>query len=329
MASHIGRRKFLATLGGAAAWPLAVRAQQAAMPVIGFLSSSALADRARYLPAFRQGVRETGYVEGQNVVIEYRWAQDQHDRLPDLAADLVRRQVTVIAAHDLPSSIVAKAATTTIPIVFVSGGDPVKLGLVASLNRPGGNVTGVAFVVAELGAKQLGLLHELQPGAVRVGVLVDPNYAATQSFVSDVQAAASSSGMQIEVFEAPTGRDIETAFAKLAQKPIDTLVVAPSPLLNNRRVQLVTLATYHRMPAIYPWREAAEVGGLMSYGTSITDAVRQAGVYTGRIVKGEKPAELPVMQSIKFEFVINLITAKAFGLSFPPGLLAIADEVIE
>jgi len=317
-------------LGGGVVWPIAARAQQQSMPVIGFLSSSGSpADRALFLTAFRQGVRETGYVEGQNVVIEYRWAQDQYDRLPDLAADLVRRQVTVIAAHDLPSSIVAKAATTTIPIVFVSGGDPVKLGLVASLNRPGGNVTGVAFVVAELGAKQLGLLHELQPGAVRVAVLVDPNYAATQSFVSDVRAAASSSGMQIEVLEAPTGRDIDTAFAKLAQQPIDALVVAPSPLLNNRRAQLVTLAAYHRVPAIYSWREAAEVGGLMSYGTSLIDAYRQAGVYTGRILKGEKPAELPVMQSIKFEFVINLNTAKAFGLSFQPGLLAIADEVIE
>jgi ABC-type uncharacterized transport system substrate-binding protein len=296
---------------------------------LGFLSSSALADRARYLPAFRQGVRETGYVEGQNVVIEYRWAQDQHDVLPDLAADLVRRQVTVIAAHDTSSAVVAKAATTTIPIVFVSGGDPVKLGLVASLNRPGGNVTGVFFVIAELGAKQLGLLHELQPGAVRVAVLVDPNYPPTEFFVSDIQAAASSIKKQIEVLEAPTGRDIDMAFARLAQKPTDALLVGPSPLLNNRRVQLVTLATYHRVPAIYSWREAAEVGGLMSYGTSITDANRQAGVYTGRILKGEKPADLPVMQSIKFEFVINLNTARAFGLSFPPGLLAIADEVIE
>jgi putative ABC transport system substrate-binding protein len=322
------RREFIALLG-AAAWPLAARAQQPAVPVIGFLSSSSLADRARYLPSFRQGARETGYVEGQNVAIEYRWAQDQHDVLPDLAADLVRRQVTVIAAHDLPSSIVAKAATTTIPIVFVSGGDPVKLGLVASLNRPGGNVTGVAFVVAELGAKQLGLLHELQPGAVRVGVLVDPNYAATQSFASDVQAAASSIRKQIEVLEAPTGRDIDKAFATLAHKQIDALLVAPSPFLNNRRVQIVTLATYHKVPAIYSWREAAEVGGLMSYGTSLIDAYRQAGVYTGRILKGEKPAELPVMQSIKFEFVINLNTARAFGLSFSPGLLAIADEVIE
>jgi putative tryptophan/tyrosine transport system substrate-binding protein len=327
------RREFIALLGGAAAaWPLAAHGQQPATPVIGFLSISALADRARYLTAFRQGVRETGYVEGQNIVIEYRWAQDQHDRLPDLAADLVRRQVTVIAAHDVVSANVAKAATTTIPIVFVSGGDPVKLGLVASLNRPGSNVTGITFITAQLGAKQLGLLHELQPGAMRVGVLVDPNYAPTQqqSFISDVQAAASSIRKQIEVLEAPTGRDIDIAFASLAQKPIDALLVAPSPFLNNRRIQLVTLATYHRVPAIYPWREAAaEVGGLMSYGASVSDAYRQAGVYTGRVLKGEKPADLPVMQSSKFEFVINLNTAKAFGLSFPPGLLAIADEVIE
>jgi putative tryptophan/tyrosine transport system substrate-binding protein len=324
------RREFITLLGGAAAaWPLAARAQQRPPAVIGFLSSSALADRARYLPAFRQGVRETGYVEGQNVAIEYRWAQDQYDRLPDLAADLVRSQVTVIAAHDTASAMVAKAATTTIPIVFVSGGDPVKLGFVPSLNRPGGNVTGVTFVTAELGAKQLGLLHELQPGAVRVGVLVDPNFPVTASFISDVQAAASSIRKQIEVLEASTGRHIDTAFASLAQKPIDALLVGPSPLLNNRRVQLVTLAAYHRVPAIYSWREAAEAGGLMSYGTSLSDAYRQAGVYTGRILKGEKPADLPVMQSIKFEFVINLNTAKAFNLSFPPGLLAIADEVIE
>jgi ABC-type uncharacterized transport system substrate-binding protein len=323
------RREFITLLGGAAGWPIAAHAQQSAMPVIGFLGISSPADRTRLVTAFRQGVRETGYVEGQNVAIEYRWAQDQADRLPDLAADLVRRQVTVIAAHDTPSSIVAKAATTTIPIVFVSGGDPVKLGLVAGLNRPGGNVTGVTFVIAELGAKQLGLLHELQPGAVRVGVLVDPNFPLIESFVSDVQAAASSVRKQIEVLEAPTGRDIDTVFASLAQKPIDALLVGPSPLFNNRRVQLVTVATYHRVPAIYPWREAAEVGGLMSYGTSMTDAYRQTGVYTGQILKGAKPADLPVMQSIKFEFVINLNTAKAFGLSFPPGLLAIADEVIE
>jgi ABC-type uncharacterized transport system substrate-binding protein len=309
----MNRRQFIALAGGtASAWPLAARAQQRPAAVIGFLSSSALADRARYLTPFQQGVRETGYVEGQNVVVEYRWAQDQHDRLPDLAADLVRRQVTVIAAHDTPSSIVAKAATTTIPIVFASGGDPVKLGL-----------------AAELGAKQLGLLHELQPGAVRVGVLVDPNFAPTQSFVSDVQAAASSLGKQIEVLEASTGRDIDTAFARPAQKPIDALLIGPGPLLDNRRVQLATLAAYHRVPAIYSLREFAEAGGLMSYGTSITGAYRQAGVYTGRILKGEKPADLPVIQSTKFEFVINLNTAKALGLTIPPGLLAIADEVIE
>src|SRR5262245_28646926 len=322
------RREFISLLGVAAAWPLSARAQQPAMPVIGVLNaapplgSSSLVYRARYLPAFRQGLRETGYVEDQNVAIEYRWAEEQYDRLPDLAADLVRRQVTVIAAHDSPSSIAAKAATTTIPIVFASGGDPVKFGLVASLNRPGGNVTGVTWF-AELGAKRLGLLHELQPGAVRVGVLVDPNFSFTQSFVLDVQAAASSIGKQTEVLE------IDTVFARLAHKPIDALLVGPGPLLNNRCVQLVTLAAYHRVIAIYPWRDGAEAGGLMSYGTSIAGAYRQAGVYTGRVLKGEKPADLPVMQSTKFEFVINLNTAKIFGLTFPPGLLAIADEAIE
>jgi putative ABC transport system substrate-binding protein len=326
----IARRAFITLLGGAAVvWPLAARAQQRPAAVIGFLSSSTLADRARYLTSFQQGLRETGYVEGQNVAIEYRWAQDQYDRLPDLAADLVRNQVAVIAAQDLSSAMVAKAATTTIPIVFIIGSDPVKLGLVSGLNRPGDNVTGVTFVAAQLGAKQLGLLHELRPEAVRVGVLVDPNYPAIASFVSDVQAAASSIRKQIEVLEAPTGRDIDGAFASLAQKPSDALLVGPSPLLNNRRVQLVTLAAYHRIPAIYIWREAAEAGGLMSYGTSLSDAYRQAGVYTGRILNGEKPVDLPVIQSVKFEFVINLNTAKAFGLSLPPGLLAIADEVIE
>ena len=316
MTAFIGRREFITALGGAAAaWPPAARAQQPAMPVIGFLGSST---PARYLTAFRQGLHEAGYVEGQNVAIEYRWAQDQPDRLPELAADLVRRRVTVIAADTL-SSIVAKAATTTIPIVYHGGGDPLKLGLVDSLNRPGGNVTGVTFVVAELGAKQLGLLHELQPGAVRVGVLIDPNYAPSQSFVSDVQAAALPIGKQIEVLEAPTGRDIDTVFARLAQKPIDALLVGPGPLINSRLVQLATLAARHTLPAIANTRGFPEAGLLMSYGTSITDAYRQAGVYTGRILKGEKPADLPVIQSSKFEFVINLNTAKAFGLSFHRG----------
>jgi putative ABC transport system substrate-binding protein len=330
----VKRREFIALLGSAAAWPLAVYAQQPAMPVIGFLSSSGSpADRAHhlthYLTAFRQGVREAGYVEGQNVAIEYRWAQDQYDRLPDLAADLVRRHVTVIAAHDTPSAIVAKAATTTIPIVFASGGDPVKLGLVASINRPGANVTGVSFLIAGLAAKMLGLLHELLPGAARIAVLVDPNFPITEPFVSDVRAAASAIGKQIEVLHASTGRDMDTVFASLAQKPVDALVVGPTPLFDSRRVQLVTLAAYHRVPAIYYLREFAEAGGLVSYGTSITEAYRQAGVYTGRILKGEKPADLPVMQSIKFELVINLDTAKAFGLTVPPGILALADEVIE
>ena len=331
MASHIGRRKFLATLGAAAvAWPLAVRAQHAPMPVIGFLSSSGSpADRARFLTAFRQGIREIGYVEGENVAIEYRWAQDQFDRLPDLAADLVRRQVAVIAAHDTLSAFAAKGATTTIPIVFVTGSDPIKDGLVTSLNRPGGNLTGVTFVAAELGAKLLGLLHELQPGAVRIAVLVDPKWPFSERFVSEVRAAASAIRKQIEVLEAPTGRDIDMVFANLAQKPIDALLVGPAPLLYNRRVQVVTLATYHRVPAIYFQRDWAEAGGLMSYGTSIAEANRLAGIYVGRVLKGAKPADLPVMQTTKFEFVINLNTAKAFNLSFPPGLLAIADEVIE
>jgi putative ABC transport system substrate-binding protein len=330
MASHIERRKFLATLGGAAAaWPLAARAQQPAMPVIGFLSGSSPADGALFLTAFRQGVRETGYVEGQNVAIEYRWAQDQYDRLPDLAADLVRRQVAVIAARDTTSAIAAKAATTTIPIVFVTGGDPVTVGLVASLNRPGGNVTGVSFLSSELGTKRLGLLHELLPGAGRIAVLVDPKWPVTERFVSEVRAAALVVGKQIEVLHASIGRDIDTVFASLAQKPVGALMVGPAPLFNNRRVQLVTLAAYHRVPAIYFQREAVEIGGLMSYGASVTDAYRQVGVYIGRILKGAKPADLPVMQSSKFELVINLQTSRAFGLDIPPTLLARADEVIE
>jgi putative ABC transport system substrate-binding protein len=330
MAIDTGRRQFISALGCAAfAWPRAARAQQPALPVIGFLSSSSPADRANLVTAFRQGLSETGHVEGRNVAIEYRWAEGQKDRLPDLAADLVRRQVAVIAVHDTPSAIAAKAATTTIPIVFVSGGDPVKLGLVASFNRPGGNVTGVSFMGAELGAKQLGLLHELLPGAVRIAVLVEPNFPLTEPFVSDVRAAALVIGKQIEVLDASTGRDIDTVFASLAQKPVDALLVGPTSLFHIRRVQLVTLAAYHRVPAIYLLREFAEAGGLMSYGTSFTDAYRQVGIYAGRILKGEKPGDLPVMQSIKFEFVINLNTAKAFGLTVPPGVLAMADEVIE
>jgi putative tryptophan/tyrosine transport system substrate-binding protein len=325
----VRRRDLITLLSGATIWPLAARAQQPAMPVIGFLSASSPANRAHLITAFRRGVRESGYVEGQNVAIEYRWAQDQYDRLPELVADLLRRQVAVIAATDTLSAVAAKAANTTIPIVFAIGIDPVKDGLVASLNRPGGNVTGINIMSNELGAKQLGLLHELLPGPVRIGVLVDPTWPITARFVSDVQVTASAIGKQIEVLHTSSGRDIDTVFAGFARKPVDALLVGGTPLANNRRVHLVTLAAYHRVPALYPLREFPEAGGLMSYGTSITDAHRQAGVYAGRILKGEKPADLPVMQSSKFEFIINLNTAKVFGLSFPPGLLAIADEVIE
>ena len=323
------RREFITLLGGAAAWPLAARAQQPAAPVIGFLSSSSSVERARFVIAFQQGIRETGYIVGQNVAIEYRWGQDQYDRLTGFAADLVRRQVAVIVAEDTPSAIAAKAATTQTPVVFGTGGDPVRDGLVASLNRPGANITGVSFLLAELGGKQLGLLHELQPGAARIGVLVDPRVPISELFVSQVRTAASAIGQQIEVFNASNSRDIDTIFASLVQKPIDALLVGPGSLTNNRRVQLVTLAAYHRVPAIYSLHETAEVGGLMSYGTNLADAYRQIGVYTGRILNGEKPANLPVIQSSKIEFVINLNTAKAFGLTFPPTLLAIADEIIE
>jgi len=324
------RRKFITLLGGSAvAWPMAARAQQSTMPLIGVLSGSSPNARAHLVTAFRQGVREAGYAEGQNVAIEYHWAQDQYDRLPDLVADLVRRQVTVIAATDSASAMAAKAANVTIPIVFATGFDPVRAGLVASLNRPGSNVTGIYFVANDLGAKQLGLLHELSPGAVRIAVLCDPVWPVTEPFLSDVRSAASALGKQIEILYASTGRDIDTVIADHAQRQLDALLVGPSALTNNRRVQLVTLAAHRRMPAIYPFREHAEAGGLMSYGTSITDAHRRVGIYAGRILNGEKRADLPVMQSIKFEFVININTAKIFGLNFPPELLAIADEVIE
>jgi putative tryptophan/tyrosine transport system substrate-binding protein len=328
----VRRRQVITLLGGAtAAWPLAARAQQPAMPVIGFLhiaSSDGSADRLR---AFRQGLKEAGFAERENVAIEYSWAENQTDRLPELAAELVRRKVAVIATTGGPAvALAAKTATTTIPIVFTTAGDPVAQGLVANLNRPDANVTGVSFLVATLAAKQLGLLHELLPGAARIAVLVDPNNTLlTEAFIPDVRAAASAIRKQIDVLYASTGRDIDTVFESLAQKPVDALLVGPGAFFFNRRVQLVTLATRHAVPTIYGVREFVEAGGLMSYGTSLTDAYRQAGVYTGRILKGEKPADLPVMQSIKFEFVINLNTARAFGLSFPPGLLAIADEVIE
>jgi putative tryptophan/tyrosine transport system substrate-binding protein len=322
------RRQFIELLGGAAAaWPLAARAQRP-MPVIGLLRSSSSVASPHLVTGLLQGLKEAGFVDGQDCAIEYRWGDNQLDRLPALVADLLRRPVAVIVV-DTPSALAAKAATTTVPIVFVTGADPIRVGLVASLNRPGGNVTGVSFFSVELGAKRLGLLRELRPEAARIAVLVDPTWPLTEPFLSEVRAAASAIGQQIEVLYASTGRDIDMVFANLARNPVDALLVGPSPLATNRRVQLVTLAAYHRVVAIYNLRDFAEVGGLMSYGTSIADANRLAGVYTGRILKGEKPGDLPVMQSTKFEFVINLNTANAFGLSFPPGLLAIADEVIE
>ena len=326
------RREFITLLGGAAvAWPLAARAQQPTMPVIGYLNAQALEGfTERLLRGFRQGLREAGYIEGENVAIEYRWAENQYDRLPTLANELVRRRVAVIVGVGaLASVFAAKAATTTIPIVFVAPDDPVKLGLVASLARPDGNLTGVNFFSGELTAKRLELLRELVPGVARVAILVNPANLTVDSTLRDVETAARAMGLQIKVFNASTSREIDTAFITFVREQPNALFVAQDSFFNVRRHQLANMAARHAVPMASSSRDIAEVGGLMSYGTNIADAYRQVGIYTGRILKGAKPADLPVVQSTKFELVINHQTARMLGLTVPPALLATADEVIE
>jgi putative ABC transport system substrate-binding protein len=324
------RREFIAGLSGAAAWPLAARAQQPALPVVGyFYAGVPEASGGTQAAAFRKGLSEAGYVEGRNVTVEYRWGQNDPARLTELVADLVRRRVAVIAAPSNASAFAAKAATTTIPIVFGTGSDPVRLGLVDSLNRPGGNVTGFNNFITDLAPKQLGLFHELIPSAARFAALVDPSNPATEPFIKDAQAAARAMGLQIEIVAVSTNRDIDAAFASLAQKQTDALLISAAPLFGNRRVQLVTLATHNRLPTMYVSRQTVEIGGLMSYGSSLGEMARQIGLYTGRILKGERPADLPVQRAIKFEFVINLQTARTLGIEVPPALLARADEAFE
>jgi putative tryptophan/tyrosine transport system substrate-binding protein len=321
------RREFIAGLGGVVAWPLAARAQRPEMPVVGYLSTGPPETKnAAFVAAFRKGLGEMGYVEG-SVMIEYRFAEG-YDRLPELAADLVRRRVAVIATETTSTALAAKAATATIPIIFHAGLDPVETGLVASFNRPGGNLTGVTSVTGNLLAKRLGLLHELLPHATRFAALHDPNAPPSETRTREVQSAAASINQQIEIFHASTNREINTAFESLVQRRADALLVFPDILFVGRRVQLITLAAHHRLPAIYPQRDFPEIGGMMSYGANLTDQARQVGIYAGRILKGEKVADLPVMRANKFEFVINLKTAKALGLTIPPNLLALADEVI-
>ena len=325
------RRELIAGLWGAAvAWPIAARAQQPVMPIVGFLNAGSTETSANVVAAFRKGLSEAGYVEGRNVAIEYRFGNNNSAQLPEMAADLVRRKVAVIAT---PSSVLAglaaKAVTSTIPIVFTTGADPVQSGLVESLNRPGGNVTGVTTVGAELGAKRLGLLHALLPSATRFAMLANPIYPVNALLIGDLRTAASIISRQIEVVTAGTNRDIDAAFAIMVQQRLDALVVPPDQFFISRRVQFATLAVRHAVPVIYPVRDFVEVGGLMSYGSNIADQHRQVGLYVGRILKGEKPADLPVMQPTKFEFVINLTTARVLDINVPTTLLAQADEVIE
>jgi putative tryptophan/tyrosine transport system substrate-binding protein len=330
MAIHIERRQFIFALGGAAAWPITARAQQPAMPVVGFLSSGSANTYAHFLSAFLQSLNEAGYFEGRNVAIEYRWAEGQYDRLPAMAAELARRQVAVIVASGgLTPTLAAKAATSTIPIVFSSVDDPVKAGLAISLNRPGRNATGMSLFTGVLAAKQLELLRELVPKAVAVAVLVNPDNPNTESHLHKMQEAARVLGLKLHVLSARSERDFEPAFATIAQQRIGALVVGVDTVFNSERDQLVALAARHAVPTIYQFREFPVGGGLISYGANVADGYRQVGLYTGRILKGDKVADLPVVQPTKFDFVINLKTAKALGLTVPDKLLALADEVIE
>ena len=322
------RREFILLIGAAAVWPLAARAQQSTMPVVGFLNSASADGYALMAAMFRRGLKEAGYAEGQNVTIEYRWADNQYERLPALAADLANRQVNVIFANS-PSIPAALAATKTIPIIFNSGDDPVRLGFVASLNRPGGNATGVAIFAGELAAKRLELLHELIPGSKTIGVLINVDFGPSARFRADVEAAARALGLATPILQASNPGEIETAFDSLAQTRPDALLVGPGPFLDSHRDLLIARAAKVAIPAAYETRASALAGGLVSYGADVGDAYRQAGVYAGRVLKGEKPADLPVVQATNVEFVINLKTAKTLGLNLPANILAVADEVVE